>query len=348
MADRWATFDCYGTLIDWNGGIRGQLARVFGEGEADGLLERYHELEPQIEHEQPTLPYREVLTEAMRPPRAPPERGGRARAVAARLARRSPRCGRRSSEARERGWRLAILSNTDRDYIEASIGRIGVPFDVVIVAGEIGSYKPAEGHWRAFEREVGPASGRARGREPLPRHRDGERARPADRLDQPPRRAAATRRRRASCPTCRACRRLSMSSSPPDGFTARGAALEDADAVADLILAAEPVEPITGAEVRDWWRGQELERDARLVHASDGRLAAFGRRLERADAASVEGYVHPELRRPGSRRLHRRLGRGARPRARLREGQERRPLHGRGGTGAPDEPRLRGPCATTT
>ena len=57
--------------------------------------------------------------------------------------------------ARDRGWRLAITSNTDRDYIEASLGHIDVPFDVVIVAGEIGSYKPAEGHWRAFEREVG-------------------------------------------------------------------------------------------------------------------------------------------------------------------------------------------------
>jgi FMN phosphatase YigB (HAD superfamily) len=58
-------------------------------------------------------------------------------------------------EARERGWRLAILSNTDRDYIEASIDRIGVPFDEAIVASEIGSYKPALGHWRAFEERVG-------------------------------------------------------------------------------------------------------------------------------------------------------------------------------------------------
>src|SRR3954468_9954022 len=85
-----------------------------------------------------------------------------------------------------------------------------------------------------------------------------------------------------------------MSSSPPDGFTARGATLEDADAVAELILAVEPVEPITGAEVRDWWRGQDVERDVRLVHAPDGRLAAFGDVSQRADAASVEGYVHPE------------------------------------------------------
>jgi 2-haloalkanoic acid dehalogenase type II len=58
-------------------------------------------------------------------------------------------------EARARGWRLAILSNTDRDFIEASKAKLGVPFDETIVASEIGSYKPALGHWRAFERSVG-------------------------------------------------------------------------------------------------------------------------------------------------------------------------------------------------
>ena len=36
--ERWATFDCYGKLINWNGGIRAQLARVFGEERADALL----------------------------------------------------------------------------------------------------------------------------------------------------------------------------------------------------------------------------------------------------------------------------------------------------------------------
>ena len=43
---RWATFDCYGTLIDWNLGIRTELERLFGVEEAPRLLERYHELEP--------------------------------------------------------------------------------------------------------------------------------------------------------------------------------------------------------------------------------------------------------------------------------------------------------------
>ena len=69
--DRWATFDCYGTLIDWNAGIRGQLARVFGEGRADELLERYHELELELEADG-QLSYRGVLTEAQTYPQLNP------------------------------------------------------------------------------------------------------------------------------------------------------------------------------------------------------------------------------------------------------------------------------------
>src|SRR5688500_17653354 len=45
---RWATFDCYGTLIDWNGGILGVLEQLFGVARAPELLARYHELEPEI------------------------------------------------------------------------------------------------------------------------------------------------------------------------------------------------------------------------------------------------------------------------------------------------------------
>ena len=58
-------------------------------------------------------------------------------------------------QARARSWRLCILSNTDRDFLDASMAAIGVPFDRSIVASEIGSYKPAPGHWRAFEEQVG-------------------------------------------------------------------------------------------------------------------------------------------------------------------------------------------------
>jgi 2-haloacid dehalogenase len=151
--DRWATFDCYGTLIDWNGGIRRELARVFGDERADELLGRYHVIEPELEADG-SRSYREVLTEAMRRLGAPRE-GEYALADSLTGWRPFPEVPQALREARERGWRLAILSNTDRDYIQASMDRIGVPFDEAIVASEIGSYKPALGHWRVFEERVG-------------------------------------------------------------------------------------------------------------------------------------------------------------------------------------------------
>jgi 2-haloacid dehalogenase len=53
-------------------------------------------------------------------------------------------------EVRRRGWKLAILSNTDDDFIAASQVQIGVPFEEIVVAQEIGSYKPGHRHWNEF------------------------------------------------------------------------------------------------------------------------------------------------------------------------------------------------------
>jgi 2-haloalkanoic acid dehalogenase type II len=153
VADRWVTFDCYGTLIDWSGGIRAELARVFGEERADDQLEHYHELEPELEADG-TRSYREVLTEAMRGLGAP---RGEEDALARSLPQWRPfrEVPEALAEVRERGWKLAILSNTDRDYIDASMAQLGVLFELAIVASEIGSYKPALGHWRAFQEHTG-------------------------------------------------------------------------------------------------------------------------------------------------------------------------------------------------
>jgi 2-haloacid dehalogenase len=158
--ERWATFDCYGTLVDWNGGIHAQLERLFGVERADELLARYHDLEPEIQTSNPGISYREVLTMALERIAAEsgltlPEGEGSA------LARSLPdwpvfddvRPG--LTEAHERGWKLGILSNTDRDLIGASMAAIGVPFDVVIVADDIGSYKPAHRHWEVFRERTG-------------------------------------------------------------------------------------------------------------------------------------------------------------------------------------------------
>ena len=154
MADRWATFDCYGTLIDWNGGIRRGLISVFGEDGADELLARYHEVEPVVQRAEPSMPYREVMARALDELGAPSDaRETLGDALPSWTP--FPEVRAALAEARERGWKLAILSNTDRDFIEASKAQLGVPFDKTIVASEVGSYKPALGHWHAFEQEVG-------------------------------------------------------------------------------------------------------------------------------------------------------------------------------------------------
>src|SRR5205823_645656 len=65
VGERWATFDCYGTLVDWNAGIRGELERLFGAADAPRLLERYHWLEPEIESAGSMLSYREVMARVL-------------------------------------------------------------------------------------------------------------------------------------------------------------------------------------------------------------------------------------------------------------------------------------------
>jgi 2-haloacid dehalogenase len=147
-SDRWASFDCYGTLIDWNGGIRRELVRVFGDEAADDRLARYHEVEPELQADG-TRTYREVMTEAMRRLGAP---AGEEEGLAGSLPSWAPfpEVPASLGELRSRGWKLAILSNSDPDLIAASKEHLGVPFDETIVASAIGSYKPAHGHWVAF------------------------------------------------------------------------------------------------------------------------------------------------------------------------------------------------------
>jgi len=158
--DRWATFDCYGTLIDWNGGIGRELERLFGSDRAASLLHRYHEVEPQVERENPAASYRDVLAMTLsRLADVPP---GESDALGRSLPgwRSFPEVRESLEEARVGGWKLAILSNTDRDFIDASMERIGVPFELAIVASEIGSYKPAHRHWEEFYARTGADPGR--------------------------------------------------------------------------------------------------------------------------------------------------------------------------------------------
>jgi 2-haloacid dehalogenase len=153
VQDRWATFDCYGTLIDWNGGISRELARLFGAEAVGQKLAEYHEVEPGLEAGGERS-YREVMRETMRSLGAPE---GESDGLADSLPSWEPFPEVREAleEARSRGWKLAILSNTDRDFIEASMKTIGVPFELAVVASEIGSYKPRHAHWLRFFEQTG-------------------------------------------------------------------------------------------------------------------------------------------------------------------------------------------------
>ena len=152
--ERWATFDCYGTLIDWNAGIRTVLEQLFGVDDAPALLRRYHELEPEVQDEA-YRSYAEVLTLvlerlAQETRRTLPE--GESNALVHSLPEWPPfpEVPESLAELRRRGWMLAILSNSDRDLIAASQRRLGVPFDLAIVAEDVRSYKPAHAHWERF------------------------------------------------------------------------------------------------------------------------------------------------------------------------------------------------------
>ena len=154
MADRWATFDCYGTLIDWNAGIGAVLERLWGVEQAPKLLERYHELEPEIQAEQ-YRSYAEVMTLALEALAREVGYGipeGESGLLVQSLPEWPPfpEVPDALAELRRRGWWLAILSNSDRELIAASQKRLGVPFDLAIVAEDVRSYKPAHAHWERF------------------------------------------------------------------------------------------------------------------------------------------------------------------------------------------------------
>lgn len=159
VPDRWATFDCYGTLIDWNRGIGDTLAGLWPAADRVSLLARYHEIEPRVQLDS-GISYREALREALR---LLAEHEGLTLGSEDEYALAEslpgwppfPEVPGALAELRGRGFRLAILSNTDPDLLEASLERIGVLVDGQITAAEAGSYKPAPGHWERFFEQYG-------------------------------------------------------------------------------------------------------------------------------------------------------------------------------------------------
>jgi 2-haloacid dehalogenase len=158
---RWATFDCYGTLIDWESGIAETLSRLWPGTDVARLVASYHELEPTLQRHS-ALPYREVLgriLELLARREGLPLAAGDEGALAESLPRWQPfpEVPGALRELRGNHWRLAVLSNTDPDLLQASLERIGVPVEMAITVADAGSYKPAHGHWLRFRERAGSA-----------------------------------------------------------------------------------------------------------------------------------------------------------------------------------------------
>jgi 2-haloacid dehalogenase len=157
------TFDCYGTLIDWEAGIAaglGAVTRAHGvEIPDEQLLATYAGHEAALEAG-PYLRYREVLARGGRGVCADlgiepsdEEVAGFADSVGAWPA--FPDSAAALAALAER-FRLGVITNCDDDLFAASNRRLGVTFDWIVTAQQAGSYKPSHRNFElAFER-IGP------------------------------------------------------------------------------------------------------------------------------------------------------------------------------------------------
>jgi 2-haloacid dehalogenase len=158
------SFDCYGTLVDWETGIFSALRPILaahGKSLADAqVLELYGELEAQAE-EGAFRPYREVLQTvvmgfAKRLGFAPSAE--EARSLPESLARWQPFPDTVAALRELQGrFRLAIISNVDDDLFALTAAKLGIAFDFVITAQQARAYKPALSIFKLAQARIGVA-----------------------------------------------------------------------------------------------------------------------------------------------------------------------------------------------
>jgi 2-haloacid dehalogenase len=159
VLDKWLTFDCYGTVADWNSCMGGALEGVAG-ADASRLLTAYHQAELELEADPGWRPYREILSAGLaraaeREQVTLPPGGAETFARAWPDMQVFPDTGPALTALRERGWRLAFLTNCDEDLFAGTRARLPVPFDLWVTAEEVHGYKPDLGHFRRFAETTG-------------------------------------------------------------------------------------------------------------------------------------------------------------------------------------------------
>lgn len=151
----WVTFDCYGTLIDWDAGIRNflrdLLARKSTSADLDSLHRRWEEIQFELIQRE-YRPYKDILKLSLEA--ALREFGiqyvsedGDAFAASMPTWRPFPDVPSSLNELK-RYARIAIISNTDNDILRESVKLMGVEFDALVTAEDAKVYKPSP---RIFE-----------------------------------------------------------------------------------------------------------------------------------------------------------------------------------------------------
>ncbi|HEV2119454.1 MAG TPA: HAD-IA family hydrolase [Candidatus Bathyarchaeia archaeon] len=162
------TFDCYGTLIDWETGIRAAFKRTLKNlgltpSEESDLSNIYQEEEKRIEARKPYKSYRKVLAEAFNSAakgmgKTIPE--GTSDLLAEQLPTWRPFTDTNSAlEKLARYYKLGILSNIDDDLLKGTLKHFRVPFDIVVTAEHVRSYKPGTKHFLEARKRIGPNRG---------------------------------------------------------------------------------------------------------------------------------------------------------------------------------------------
>ena len=157
------TFDCYGTLIDWESGITEGLQflvdRASLELSRDDVLEAHARHESALQSERPTLPYADLLAEVCKG--LADEWGCDVESCECSAYGRSVGNWPAFSDSVEslkylkEFYKLVILSNVDNVSFAQSNKRLGVAFDAVYTAADIGSYKPAMRNFQFMIEDLG-------------------------------------------------------------------------------------------------------------------------------------------------------------------------------------------------
>ncbi len=159
------TFDCYGTLIDWEGGLIRSFVDIFGPQTLERrqeLFEAYVQIEAELEGG-PYRRYREILhevTHRLSKRFGWPMSKEKCNRLAELLPTWTPFADTNDALLRlKKKFRLGILSNINRDLFAGTAKQFSVSFDFIVTAEDVGSYKPSMGHFRRMlEHDGDPAS----------------------------------------------------------------------------------------------------------------------------------------------------------------------------------------------